>query len=103
MCGLHVCTGVSLPVIVHCWLWVGWQFEAAHLFLLFIIAVVIWWEEGLISQRKVNTLLDYETGIGASVNLGNSHNLYRNEILKCLKPLRKGSWKRDAGRDASTN
>ena len=49
-------------------------------------------------------LLDYETGIGASVNLGNSHNLcYRNEILKCLKPLRKGSWKGDAERDASTN
>ena len=39
-----------------------------------------WWEEmgeeGLISRPKVNMLLGYETGIGASVNLGNSHNLF---------------------------
>ena len=33
-------------------------------------------EEGLISRPKVNMLLGYETGIGASVNLGNSHNLF---------------------------
>lgn len=39
-----------------------------------------WWEElgeeGLISRPKVNMLSGYETGIGASVNLGNSHNLF---------------------------
>lgn len=69
----------SLPVIVHCWLWVGWQFEAAHLFLIVYYSSGDWWEElgeeGLISRPKVNMLLDYETGIGASVNLGNSHDL----------------------------
>lgn len=33
-------------------------------------------EESLISRPKVNMLLGYETGIGASVNLGNSHSLF---------------------------
>jgi len=33
-------------------------------------------EESLVSRPKVHMLLGYETGIGASVNLGNSHSLF---------------------------